>query len=171
VKIARSTRGRAARNGWRFRQDLIRRVRRPREPCPGSTSAGPCASQCFLRGQHLLEPSPQKLALACAGCRPAALPRSFHMISCLTEHGRVGLTAVGDSPARAEAIYQRAQRVLESVAAKRGAWLLHRRRIGAADTRYRSTRRRTTQIVCCPPFRRLTAFVANFDLRSRAAEH
>jgi PGM1 C-terminal domain len=36
----------------------------------------------------------------------------FHMISCLTEHGRVGLTAVGDSPAQAEAIYQRAQRVL-----------------------------------------------------------
>jgi PGM1 C-terminal domain len=36
----------------------------------------------------------------------------FHMISCLTEHGRVGLTAVGDSPAQAESIYQRAQRVL-----------------------------------------------------------
>ena len=36
----------------------------------------------------------------------------FHMISCLTEHGRVGLTAVGDSPAAAEEIYQRAQRVL-----------------------------------------------------------
>jgi PGM1 C-terminal domain len=36
----------------------------------------------------------------------------FHMISCLTEHGRVGLTAVGDSPAQAEAIYQRAQRAL-----------------------------------------------------------
>ena len=34
------------------------------------------------------------------------------MISCLTEHGRVGLTAVGDSPAAAEEIYQRAQRVL-----------------------------------------------------------
>ena len=27
----------------------------------------------------------------------------FHMISCLTEHGRVGLTAVGDTPAEAEA--------------------------------------------------------------------
>ncbi len=36
----------------------------------------------------------------------------FHMISCLTEHGRVGLTAVGDSPADAEALYQRAQRIL-----------------------------------------------------------
>jgi len=36
----------------------------------------------------------------------------FHMISCLTEEGRVGLTAVGDSPAQAESIYQRAQRVL-----------------------------------------------------------
>jgi hypothetical protein len=41
----------------------------------------------------------------------------FHMISCLTEHGRVGLTAVGDSPAQAEAIYQRAQRVLLDEAA------------------------------------------------------
>jgi len=36
----------------------------------------------------------------------------FHMISCLTEHGRVGLTAVADSPAQADATYQRAQRVL-----------------------------------------------------------
>ena len=36
----------------------------------------------------------------------------FHMISCLTEHGRLGLTAVGDSPAQAEEIYQQAQRVL-----------------------------------------------------------
>ena len=25
----------------------------------------------------------------------------FHMISCLTEHGRIGLTAVGDTPAEA----------------------------------------------------------------------
>jgi hypothetical protein len=41
----------------------------------------------------------------------------FHMISCLTEHGRVGLTAVGDSPAQAEAIYQRAQQVLLDEAA------------------------------------------------------
>ncbi len=36
----------------------------------------------------------------------------FHMISCLTEHGRVGLTAVGDSPAQADATYQRAERIL-----------------------------------------------------------
>ncbi|HEX7189550.1 MAG TPA: peptide ligase PGM1-related protein, partial [Actinomycetes bacterium] len=32
----------------------------------------------------------------------------FHMISCLTEHGRLGLTAVGDSPAQADALYRRA---------------------------------------------------------------
>jgi hypothetical protein len=36
----------------------------------------------------------------------------FHMISCLTEHGRVGLTAVGNSRAEAAALYERAQRVL-----------------------------------------------------------
>jgi hypothetical protein len=36
----------------------------------------------------------------------------FHMISCLTELGRVGLTAVGDSPADADARYRRAQEVL-----------------------------------------------------------
>ena len=36
----------------------------------------------------------------------------FHMISCLTEHGRVGLTAVGDTPDQAEAIYRRAERTL-----------------------------------------------------------
>jgi hypothetical protein len=36
----------------------------------------------------------------------------FHMISCLTEHGRVGLTAVGNSPARADEIYRQAERIL-----------------------------------------------------------
>jgi hypothetical protein len=36
----------------------------------------------------------------------------FHMISCLTEHGRVGLTAVADSPAQAEATYRRAEEIL-----------------------------------------------------------
>ena len=37
----------------------------------------------------------------------------FHMmISCLSEHGRVGLTAVGDSPAQADATYRRAERIL-----------------------------------------------------------
>jgi PGM1 C-terminal domain len=36
----------------------------------------------------------------------------FHMISCLTEHGQVGLTAVGDSRTHAEATYRRAERIL-----------------------------------------------------------
>ncbi|HET7763236.1 MAG TPA: peptide ligase PGM1-related protein [Phycicoccus sp.] len=36
----------------------------------------------------------------------------FHMISCLTELGRVGLTAVGESPADADARYRRAEQVL-----------------------------------------------------------
>jgi PGM1 C-terminal domain len=36
----------------------------------------------------------------------------FHMISCLTERGRIGLTAVGDSPAEADSRYREAQRVL-----------------------------------------------------------
>ena len=36
----------------------------------------------------------------------------FHMISCLTECGRVGLTAVGDNPEDAYRIYQDAQSVL-----------------------------------------------------------
>jgi len=36
----------------------------------------------------------------------------FHMISSLTEHGRVGLAAVGDSPAQADALRQRAERIL-----------------------------------------------------------
>ncbi len=46
----------------------------------------------------------------------------FHMISCVTEHGRVGLTAVGNTPAEAEAMYQRAERTLldEARAALRG---------------------------------------------------
>jgi hypothetical protein len=36
----------------------------------------------------------------------------FHMISCLTEFGRIGLTAVGDTPASAKAMYQKAERIL-----------------------------------------------------------
>jgi hypothetical protein len=36
----------------------------------------------------------------------------FHMISSLTEMGRVGMTAVGDSPAHAMELYDRARRVL-----------------------------------------------------------
>jgi hypothetical protein len=40
----------------------------------------------------------------------------FHMMSALGECGRLGLTAVGDSPAEAEALYERALRVLEDEA-------------------------------------------------------
>ncbi len=36
----------------------------------------------------------------------------FHMVSCLTEHGRVGLTAVADTPEAAWALYQDAEAVL-----------------------------------------------------------
>lgn len=36
----------------------------------------------------------------------------FHMISCLTEHGRIGLTAVGDSPAEARRRYAEAESIL-----------------------------------------------------------
>ncbi|MEN4475226.1 peptide ligase PGM1-related protein [Mycolicibacterium cosmeticum] len=44
----------------------------------------------------------------------------FHMISCLTECGRVGLTAVGDSPQEARRVYEQAQSVLiaEATAAR-----------------------------------------------------
>jgi hypothetical protein len=36
----------------------------------------------------------------------------FHMISSITENGRVGLTAVGDSPAEADQRYREAERIL-----------------------------------------------------------
>ncbi len=36
----------------------------------------------------------------------------FHMMSCLTEHGRVGLTAVGNSANDADTLYRRAERIL-----------------------------------------------------------
>lgn len=36
----------------------------------------------------------------------------FHMISCLTECGRIGMTAVGDTPEEAWRIYQEAEKVL-----------------------------------------------------------
>jgi len=41
----------------------------------------------------------------------------FHMISSLTEHGRIGVTAVGQSPKEAMRIYQEASRVLLAEAA------------------------------------------------------
>jgi len=34
------------------------------------------------------------------------------MISCLTEHGRVGMTAVVDTPAEADRRYREAERIL-----------------------------------------------------------
>ena len=36
----------------------------------------------------------------------------FHMMSALTQLGRVGLTAVGDTPEQADVIFRRAERVL-----------------------------------------------------------
>jgi hypothetical protein len=36
----------------------------------------------------------------------------FHMMSCLTERGRVGLTAVGNSAAEANSLYRRAEQIL-----------------------------------------------------------
>ncbi|WP_456846401.1 peptide ligase PGM1-related protein, partial [Cellulomonas sp. P5_C6] len=44
----------------------------------------------------------------------------FHMISCLTELGRVGLTAVGDTPEQAMDLYARAEEVLLGEAAAAG---------------------------------------------------
>jgi hypothetical protein len=41
----------------------------------------------------------------------------FHMMSALSEHGRVGLTAVGDSPSEADETYRRAERILSDEAA------------------------------------------------------
>jgi len=41
----------------------------------------------------------------------------FHMISSLTEHGRIGVTAVGQSPAEAMRIYEDAKQVLLAEAA------------------------------------------------------
>ena len=40
----------------------------------------------------------------------------FHMMSCLTEHGRVGLTAVGDTPEQADELFRRAEQVLSDEA-------------------------------------------------------
>lgn len=36
----------------------------------------------------------------------------FHMLSCITELGRVGMTAIGESPAAAQALYERAEHAL-----------------------------------------------------------
>lgn len=44
----------------------------------------------------------------------------FHMISCLTELGRVGLTAIGDSPEHAKRLYSQAEEALLNEAAVAG---------------------------------------------------
>ena len=51
----------------------------------------------------------------------------FHMISCLTERGRIGLTAVGDDPEEAWRIYEDAQSVLlhEAEVAREEAPVIH----------------------------------------------
>jgi hypothetical protein len=41
----------------------------------------------------------------------------FHMISSLTEHGRIGVTAVAESPQEAMRIYEEARQVLLAEAA------------------------------------------------------
>jgi hypothetical protein len=48
----------------------------------------------------------------------------FHMISSLTEMGRVGMTAVGDTPEQAMQLYERAERVLMEEARAAGQELL-----------------------------------------------
>jgi hypothetical protein len=40
----------------------------------------------------------------------------FHMISCLTEHGRVGLTAIGETPEAAQSFYDQAEAALHEEA-------------------------------------------------------
>ena len=42
----------------------------------------------------------------------------FHMMSALSEHGRVGLTAIGESPAEADEVYERTVQVLDDEAAQ-----------------------------------------------------
>lgn len=42
----------------------------------------------------------------------------FHMMSCLTEHGRLGLTAVGATPEEARELYERTERILLEEAAE-----------------------------------------------------
>jgi len=44
----------------------------------------------------------------------------FHMISSITEHGRVGMTAVGDTPEQAMELYERARQVLVDEAREAG---------------------------------------------------
>jgi hypothetical protein len=44
----------------------------------------------------------------------------FHMMSALAEHGRVGLTAIGESDDQADELYQRTISVLDDEA--RTAW-------------------------------------------------
>ena len=70
-----------------------------------------------LAGSASTTSSTSSPATGCTSTRPGRPGVVFHMISCLTEHGRVGLTAVGDTPAAAEATYQRAERILLDEAA------------------------------------------------------
>jgi hypothetical protein len=49
---------------------------------------------------------------ACTSTNQTQTGVVLHMISCLSECGRVGMTTVGETPEQAMAIYERAQRIL-----------------------------------------------------------
>ena len=46
---------------------------------------------------------------------------ALHMVSALAVAGRIGLTAIGDSPSEASALYQELKQTLDGVAARRRA--------------------------------------------------
>ena len=55
-------------------------------------------------------------AAACTSARCARPAIVFHMLSALGSAGRLGLTAVGDSPEEARAIFEKAEAVLKEEA-------------------------------------------------------
>ena len=64
----------------------------------------------------------------------------FHMISSVTEAGRVGMTAVGDTAAKAQEWYDRAERILLSEARSAATPASCERVMGEADAAKREDR-------------------------------
>jgi hypothetical protein len=80
-----------------------------------------------LTDQRLRGLLPQDLIdiVAAAGLHydPARLQGSvFHLLGCLSEHGKLGMTCVGPSPAEAERVYERTRLALLEGAAQRSRW-------------------------------------------------
>ncbi|MEB3265512.1 MAG: peptide ligase PGM1-related protein [Cyanobacteriota bacterium] len=102
------------------------------DPASGDFLSPTGSSLHYVATDNLTDPQlrgllPQDLIdiVAAAGLHydPARLQGSvFHLLGCLSEHGKLGMTCVGTSPAEAERVYERTRLALLDGAVQRSRW-------------------------------------------------